>query len=265
MELTVSPTVSVMSQASVESRVQSVALSPDAFGRDHLLELRDRIAESRARVLIISAPGLHLGFNLAEIRDTAAADLTAAKLFAECLLSIRRTDAVTIACVGEKVAGGSVGLVAACDIVIADAKAIFQLPEVAIGMVPALVTPILARRIGEARCFSLALSSRPISATEAHSIGLVDEVAGLAGGLPLDRCVERQARRILRSCAGALTECKQQVREREQQSLQIELDVAIAWLASWLSTQEGREAIARFVDETGASAPMEGRHGAHRD
>ena len=247
-----------------QTDVEYIDLDSGSFGRERLRALWSRIAHARAKVLVFSAAGLHTGFNLAEAYDAAAhADDTGARLFADCLLSIRDADAITIASVNGRISAGSVGLIAACDIVIADPSAIFQLPEVATGMIPALVAPILARRIGERRCHYLALSSRPISAHEAHSIGLVDETADMQ----LDRCVERQVRRILRSSAGAIAECKMHLRERDRQSIRIELEAATARLTHWLSRPEAMEAIAAFAMEAGsvAAAPAEDHHAPCHD
>lgn len=244
--------------------VEYIDLGAGSFAIEGLLALRSRVAGTRAKVLVFVAAGLHTGFDLAEVCDAATnADITVARLFADCLLSIREADAITIASVNGKVTAGSVGLIAACDIVIADPDAIFQLPEVAIGMIPALITPILARRIGERRCHYLALSSRPISAHEAHSIGLVDEAADLR----LGRCVERQVRRILRSSPGALAECKRHIKEGEQQRIRIELEVAIVRLSNWLSKPGAIEAIAAFAVEPGGvvATPAEDHHAPNHD
>src|ERR671933_604157 len=67
--------------------------------------------------------------------------------FAECLVQIRQARVPVIACVAGKVMGGGVGLVAACDMVLATPETSFMLPEVIVGLVPALTVPFLRLRV----------------------------------------------------------------------------------------------------------------------
>ncbi|MFE3544334.1 enoyl-CoA hydratase/isomerase family protein [Nocardia sp. NPDC059177] len=86
-------------------------------------------------------------------------------------------DLTTIAIVDGQVAGGGVGLVAACDVVLASAGSTFSLPEALWGLVPAAVYPFLRRRVGPGGARHLALSTRTMTAPEAARMGLVDEVS----------------------------------------------------------------------------------------
>ena len=45
--------------------------------------------------------------------------------------------------------GGAVGLVACCDMAIADERASFCLSEVKIGLIPAVISPYVVRALGE--------------------------------------------------------------------------------------------------------------------
>ena len=83
---------------------------------------------------------------------------------------------VTVAKVDGTVNAGGVGLVAACDMVIASEAATFGLSEVLFGLLPACVMPFLIRRVGFQKAQWLALTTRPIAAQRAFDIGLVDEL-----------------------------------------------------------------------------------------
>ena len=72
---------------------------------------------------------------------------------------------------------GGVGLVAACDLAVAGPAATFTLSETLWGLLPAMVMPFLVRRVGPQRAFRLTLSAETIDASEAHRIGMVDELA----------------------------------------------------------------------------------------
>ena len=65
-----------------------------------------------------------------------------------------------------------------CDIRIASDDAVFKMPEVALGMLPAAGgTQTLPRAVGADRALQLVLDGRQIDAAEARSIGLVHRVA----------------------------------------------------------------------------------------
>ncbi len=81
---------------------------------------------------------------------------------------------------GPALAGGC-GLASVCDIVIASPKAQFGYPEVRIGFVPALVSAILIRQVGERIAMELMLTGKIISAEEARDKGLVNHVEGKPG------------------------------------------------------------------------------------
>jgi methylglutaconyl-CoA hydratase len=76
---------------------------------------------------------------------------------------------------GRALAGGC-GLATACDLVFAAESAEFGYPEIQRGFVPAMVTALLVRQVGEKRALDLTLTGRRLTATEALSIGLVTDV-----------------------------------------------------------------------------------------
>ncbi len=89
---------------------------------------------------------------------------------------------MVIAAVDGAAAGGGVGLVAAADLALATARATFGLPEVTLGLLPAMVFPVLLERLTPQRARMLALSPA-VSAEEALALGLVDRVVADAGAL----------------------------------------------------------------------------------
>jgi polyketide biosynthesis enoyl-CoA hydratase PksH len=77
---------------------------------------------------------------------------------------------------GRAMAGG-IGLVAASDWVIATPRSQFSLSEALWGLLPAMVAPYLIRRVGFQTAFRMTLTTLPISAQEAWTAHLVDEVS----------------------------------------------------------------------------------------
>lgn len=89
---------------------------------------------------------------------------------------------------GPALAGGA-GLVTVCDLVVATPTATIGYPEAKIGFLPAMVTYFLLRRVGEGWARPLLVQAEPISAEEAHRIGLFnyvvapEEIAGFVAEL----------------------------------------------------------------------------------
>ena len=78
-------------------------------------------------------------------------------------------------------------------------------PEVRLGIVPAVISPYVVRRIGPGRARALFLTGRPLQADEALRAGLVDAVAPAE---ELDAAVERVVGDLVRGGPQALVEVK---------------------------------------------------------
>jgi enoyl-CoA hydratase/carnithine racemase len=166
-----------------------------------------------------------------------------AREFVDCMRAITAAPKPVVACVGGNVAGGGLGLVAACDIVIAVPEATFMLPEVIVGMVPALIAPFLLRRINTAAFGALALGSRRISSAEAASIGLVDEIA--ASGMQVS--LEAQRRRLLSSSPAALAVTKRYANDLTNSEFDRRVAEALRVSEEWLSDPDHLEGLRTFA------------------
>ena len=82
----------------------------------------------------------------------------------------------TIACVRGAARGGGVGLVAACDIAIAERGATFRLTEVKLGIIPAMISPYVIAAIGSRHAHRYMLSGEEFDVAEAYRIGLVHDI-----------------------------------------------------------------------------------------
>lgn len=83
----------------------------------------------------------------------------------------------TIAAVGGYALGGGCEIALACDLIHAGERAVFALPEVAVGVIPGGGgTQLLTRRLGWSRAADLIFTARRIDAAEAYRLGLADRV-----------------------------------------------------------------------------------------
>ena len=117
--------------------------------------------------------------------------------YCRCLSALRFSDKPTVAVVQGEALGGGVGLVAACDIVIAAAGSKFGLPEVLFGLAPAMVLPFLLERVARPTARIWALTATARSAEEAKLAGLVDMVVP-------DAELGKESRRQLKSLRRAM-------------------------------------------------------------
>jgi methylglutaconyl-CoA hydratase len=74
--------------------------------------------------------------------------------------------------------GGGAGLVAVCDIVVADEQTMFGFTEVRLGLVPAVISPYVLAKIGRSAARELFLTGARFTAARAREIGLVHVVTG---------------------------------------------------------------------------------------
>lgn len=151
--------------------------------------------ETDAVVLTLESEGPSFceGMDLTRLATRHGDAAEAVGRFAALLRAIAAAPQPVIALVDGPAIGGGVGLAAASDLVIATSRATFGLPETLFGVVPAIILPVLARRVGLARARWLAMGAATLSAAEAQRIGLVDELTGdLEAALaPITRRFER--------------------------------------------------------------------------
>jgi methylglutaconyl-CoA hydratase len=136
-----------------------------------------------AHVLVLRAAGTV--FCLGRERAGAApADLVSeTRILVALHQALRDSPLVTIAEVHGDAAGFGVGLIAACDVAIAESDAQFSFPEVGINLAPALVLAWLPRVVGEREAFWLTATGEAIGASRARDMGLVNEIVSGADAL----------------------------------------------------------------------------------
>ena len=111
-----------------------------------------------------------------------------------------------IARVNGSAIGGGVGLMAACDIVIASDNAKFGLTEVKLGLAPSVISPYVISRIGVTNARDLFITGERITAHKAFAIKLVNQVVG---DEELDNAVNQKINMILSSGPDAVKAIKE--------------------------------------------------------
>ena len=144
--------------------------------------LAEHATLARTRVVLLAAEGsafcagADLNAMLALGRGPRSASVADAEQLAQLLLAVRNLPKPVVACVQGPAFGGGVGLVAACDIALATDEARFRLPEVQLGLVPAVISPYVVEALGMRQARRYFLSGEVLTAARAAELGLVHEV-----------------------------------------------------------------------------------------
>ncbi len=132
--------------------------------------------EVRAVVLTGNERAFAAGADIKEMAGASAVEMLLRDQFARWD-RIRRFPKPLIAAVSGYAFGGGCELAMTCDMIVASESARFGQPEINIGVMPgAGGTQRLTRALGKARSMEMVLTGEPISAREAHALGLVNRV-----------------------------------------------------------------------------------------
>jgi methylglutaconyl-CoA hydratase len=182
-----------------------------------LSELADAITaagkDSAARVILLKSGGEKAFCAGASFDELVAIEDEAGGLkffsgFAQVINAMRKTPQPIIARVHGKCVGGGVGLAAAADYAIASDNASIKLSELAVGIGPFVVGPVVERKIGVAAYTQLAFdASSWRSAAWAREKSLYAEVHDSTEGL--DAAVSRLADQLVQSSPEAMHSIKQ--------------------------------------------------------
>lgn len=163
-------------------------------------------------------------------------------------LALRTTlDVPVIARVNGFALGGGFEMVLGADIVIAAEEASFGLPEPRVGRLPldgGMV--LLQRQIPFKLAMGVLLTGRRLSASEARTLGIVNEVVPRAD---LDSAVERWLKEILLCAPLSLRAIKQTVRRTAQLSAQEAQAQRLPAVMECLQSTDGAEGVKAFREK----------------
>jgi methylglutaconyl-CoA hydratase len=141
--------------------------------------------------------------------------------------------------------GGGAGLVAVADIAIASTEATFAFTETRLGILPAVVSPYVVRKVGPARATALFVTGSRIEAKRALEIGLVER---LVEPSDLDAAVGRVLDAILSGGPKAVNGAKRLVREVDGRPIDEVIDLTVKRIAEIRVSHEGQEGLRAFLE-----------------
>jgi methylglutaconyl-CoA hydratase len=159
----------------------------NALSRRLLADLESAVdaatAQPEARVIVLTGAGTVFcsGADLKEQRaaNEAGGGDTGVNALPGILAKLWGSSKPVICRLNGPARAGGTGLLASCDIVVASQELTFSFTEVRLGLVPAIITVPLLRRVQPQALHRLFLTGEVFSAEQARDIGLVDVVAGI--------------------------------------------------------------------------------------
>ena len=245
----------------VQSGVATITLSQpeirNAFSDEVIAEITQAFRavgareDVRAVVLAAEGPAFCAGANLNWMQRMAEysreENVQDAGALAEMLHTIYTCPKPTIARVQGDVYAGGMGLVAACDMVVAVESAGFCLSEVKIGLVPATIAPYVLRAMGPRAAHRYFLTAERFDAAEAHRIGFVHQVVAPER---LDDAVDSLLKALLAAGPAAVRVCKKLVIDTAEREINAQLMAdTVDLIADIRASAEGKEGVKAFLSK----------------
>lgn len=247
-----------------EGPLASVRLNrPDvrnAFNAELIAALRDAFEELgtdesvRAIVLRGEGPVFCGGADINWMRgslDLSYDDnIEDAKRMSEMFRTIDRCPKPVIGRIHGAALGGGAGLAAVCDIVIAGADTVFGFTEVKLGIIPAVISPFVIRKIGITHARALFLTGERFDAKRAVHVGLIHEMVVTD---TLDVCIERVVNEILTAAPGAAAAAKALIPRVAASTYDETRDLTAEAIARARTGAEGQDGLRAFLERRKAA------------
>ncbi len=243
-----------------EGRVEYVTLTRpevrNAFNPTVIAELEDwarGIGTQRdVRVAVLAGAGkvFSAGADLGWMAETATysgeQNVEDAKRMAAMFDALDTLPVPLVGRVHGAALGGGSGLVAVCDIVVAQEATTFGFTEVKLGILPAVISPYAIAKIGRSAARELFLTGARFSADRAREIGLVHAIASAD---EMGAVVSRYVRELLTAGPEAVDAAKRMIRQIGSLAGEGARDLTAQAIAERRTSAEGQEGIRAFLDK----------------
>ena len=227
----------------------------NAFDASVIAELTEAVravgADARCVVLRSEGDTFCAGADIAWLRSTADRaydeNIADSRKLAELFLALDALPMPLLARVQGAAIGGGAGLVAVADIAVASRDATFAFSEVRLGILPAVVSPYVARKCGVAFTTAAFLTGMRFDAKKAEAVGLVSSVED--GHHELDAKLDLFIRAILLGGAEAVNAAKRLVRDVAGRAPAEVAGLTVERIAQARVGAEGQEGLRAFLED----------------
>lgn len=241
-----------------EGRVALITLARpqqmNALSSGLLRELERAISEAEdsqeVRAVVVTGEGgvFCAGADIAELRVKSRSEAAAyVRLTQGVCNRIEACKVPVVAAVHGIAFGGGFEMALSCDLILADERARFAVPEVKLGLIPgAGGTQRLPRLVGRNRAKELIYFGEPIAADEALALGVVNRVVpeGKVLNAALEWAAELSERPPL-----ALDAAKRAVNHGIQADLRTGLEIEAQGIALLFDTEDQVEGLSAFLEK----------------
>ena len=230
---------------------------------DEMTQAFRHLADDKAaRVIVLSSTGptFCAGGDLGWMQEQMAADragkMAEARALSDMLTILNTLPKPVIARVQGPVYGGGIGLICACDIIIASNNSLFALTETRLGLIPATIGPFVISRLGDGAARRMFITGTRLDAAAAHHIGLVSQLVGDTEDsdsmAALDNAVTAECDIALRAAPGAMARAKELALSLGTSPTKEMREASIIALAECWESTETQAGIAAFFAKTKA-------------
>ncbi len=230
----------------------------NALKRDFIAEILQALnqihQDESVRVFLLKAEGsvFCAGMDLGEMQERATAPdkeqqwQRDSDVYCEMLTQIFTLPVPTVAVLQGPVLAGGVGIVLACDIVLAADDVFFALPEPMRGITAAMVTPFLIHRVGAGPATYMLLHGGRVAADDAVRFGLIHQTATRD---ELERKSVELTDSILTGSPRALAITKKHISDCAAEDILQQVQASIRVSAQARETEDAREGLAAFLEK----------------
>ncbi|HSA93697.1 MAG TPA: enoyl-CoA hydratase-related protein [Terriglobales bacterium] len=221
---------------------------------DELMAALEAVRHAASQVLVLTGAGSAFcsGMDLESLKTLSAAgrsfeeNLKDSESMALLFRSIYDFPKPTIAAVNGAAIAGGTGIATSCDFTLASKDAKFGYTEVRIGFIPAIVSSLLKRQVGEKHARDLLLTGRVFGAEEAYRMGLVNEVVEPEKLMPRTR---ELAAALMENSPTSIRLTKALLSEYARAQLDREMQLGQEENARIRATADFREGVTAFLEK----------------
>ncbi len=213
-----------------------------------LAGLERALSDPTVRAVVLTHTGSVFcsGIDLAETEAARAAGQVPAVRLGDLLVALWESPKPVVARIAGAARGGGLGVIAACDIAVCTEQATFAFSEVRLGVIPAVISATVLRRLAPRAAAELYLTGDVFDGATAARIGLV---TCAVPDSELETTLTRLTDSLLRGAPEALAGAKQLLQRPLSASVQDDVAALTALSARYFLSEEGREGIAAFREK----------------
>lgn len=246
-------------ELSIQSGIAKVLMSRpevrNAFSPEMIQELKSVFAQIQkdhsVRVVHFTGSGkvfcagADLNYMKEIVKYGFAQNKQDAKALAEMFETIYSCDVPVVAEVRGAAFGGALGLIAVCDLVVADVETQYCFSEVKLGIAPAVISDFVLRKVSKGLVQNWMLSGQVFDSKTAERLGLVHRVVSESEmAATVEACLES----YFAAAPMAVRETKKLLRDIQVGTPQA-LEMTTDLIASRRASPEGQEGLGSFLEK----------------